>query len=602
MSRPPSAVLLALFASLILASPAAAYVFLGSSWPSGQIPLQLQLDATAPTSVALPLNDGATSWNALAQAAANDWNTGLVRSRFTTTTSSATTARYGDGTSSVVFSSSIYGSAFPSRTLAVTLVVPLDDDSDEVRSVEADVLVNRAITWNSYRGTIRNTPIDLRRVLLHEFGHVLGLDHPDQATPAQAIASIMNSTVDSNEILQADDLLGITHLYGKPIPAPIITTQPADRTVKAGNSTTLDVAVDGRDPPVADDFHSYRWFYRAKGATTYEVLFTLHNPGSLPFALAQPIDSGTYYFRAVTPDHTVESRRVTLEVLPIATEPVTALANLSTRGLAGSGSTSMIVGFVVTGPRPKRVLVRAVGPTLGAAPFSVPGTLAEPQLTLRTAAGATVATSLATWDAGADAAAIRETSARVGAFALAPGAKDAVLLVDLAPGNYTAVAAGPTGTNGVVMVEAYDADLVPDPASRLVNLSSRGYVSTGSDILIAGFVVRGPGPRNYLLRVAGDTLRQLGLTGTLDDPYLKLFRQDGALVRELDDWDSPAAAQPTLRAAFTQVGAFALADRQEPAMLLTLPPGTYTAQVNGLTNGGSSNPRGIALIEIYELP
>ena len=91
------------------------------------------------------------------------------------------------------------------------------------------------------------------------------------------------------------------------------------------------------------------------------------------------------------------------------------------------------------------------------------------------------------------------------------------------------------------------------------------------------------------------------VTGTLDDPFLKLFTGP-TLLREKDDWDSPASFQPALRTAFTQVGAFPFADRQEPAMLVTLRPGSYTAQASGLDNNGASNPTGTALLEIYELP
>lgn len=602
MSAPIARLLfVAVGAGVIVA--ARAHTFIGPSWPTGAIPIRLQLDATSTSPTPLPLEDGATTWNAVAQSALADWNPALIRSRFTPTTSASTEAKYGDGVTNVIFASNIYGSPFPGRALAVTLVAPFDNDRDHARTVEADVVINREHDWNSYRGALRNTPVDLRRVLLHEFGHALGLDHPDRATPAQDIAAMMNSTAGNIETLQPDDLAGVAYLYNTSFAPPILTTQPVNRTVNAGGATSLIVGVDGKSPPVRDQFHSYRWYFKAVGAPDFELLFTLHNPGSLDFSLAQAVDAGSYFYRADTPDHTVDSATVTLTVNPVAPTPATALANLSTRGLASNtGANSMIVGFVVAGPRAKSVLLRSVGPTLGAAPFSLPGTLGDPRLTLKNAAGETVSTSSPVWDQSTDVAAIRAASARVGAFALTAGSRDAVILASLAPGNYTAQTTSPAGASGLVIVEAYDADIAPDPASRLTNLSTRGFVGTGANIMIAGFVVRGPGPRNYLIRVVGDTLRSFQVTGTLDDPYLKIFRGDGLLLREFDDWDSPAASQPALTAAFQQVGAFALSDRQEPAMLVTLPPGNYTAQVSGLDNSGTTNPQGVALIEVYELP
>ncbi|MCX6943063.1 MAG: hypothetical protein NTX09_20435, partial [Verrucomicrobia bacterium] len=253
----------------------------------------------------------------------------------------------------------------------------------------------------------------------------------------------------------------------------------------------------------------------------------------------------------------------------------------------------------VTGPRPKTVLLRAAGPTL--ATFGVTGTLADPQLILKNSIGTTVATSAALWDQSPNAPDIRTATSRVGAFVLPSGSRDAVIFTTLAPGNYTATTTSPSNATGIILIDVYDADATRAPANRIANLSTRGYVSTGSDTLIAGFVVSGPGPRTYLVRIAGDTLRSLGVTATLDDPFLKLFT-GSTLLREKDDWDSPVSFQPALRAAFTSVGAFVFSDRQEPAMLVTLQPGSYTAQATGLTNDGTTNPTGNALIEIYEVP
>lgn len=577
---------------------ARAYNPLGSTWPTGTIPLRLQLDATA-TSFAFPLTDGATSWNSIAVSALNDWNARLGRTRFTaiTVTTSAAANRLGDSLNQVFFATTIYDESFDSRTLAVTLV---DNGDQTVRSEEADLIVNKNLAWNSYRGPINSSPLDLRRVVLHELGHVLGLDHPDQATPVQTVSAIMNSTISNLETLSSDDIAGATYLYSTTFSRPSLTAQPTSQTAVIGSTATFSIAVNGQDPPVADDFHSYHWFFKATGAADYEPLFTLIKPGSLRFGSVQLEDAGSYYFQAVTPDDTVKSATVTLTTASATLAPSTQLANLSARGIGGSSTRTMIVGFVVTGPRSKSVLLRAAGPTL--ATFGVAGTLADPQLVLKNAAGTTIATSSPTWDATpADSARIVAASSRVGAFALPAGSRDGVLLLDLAPGNYTVTTASPTNATGTVLIEVYDADSTRDTASRIANLSTRGFVSTGTDSLIAGFVVQGPGPRTYLIRIAGDTLRAFGVTGTLDDPFLKLYSGD-TLLRERDDWDSPLSSQPALRTAFAQVGAFTFTDRQEPAMIVTLQPGNYTAQASGLTNEGRTVPTGNALIEIYELP
>lgn len=585
------------FLCALAALPARAFDPLGSTWPSGTIPLRLQLDATA-TSATFPLTDGSTSWNAVAEAALSDWNTHLVRTRFTSTTSSASAAanRSDDGINQVFFATTIYGEAFDSRTLGVTLI---DNGDQSIRSVEADLIINRNRPWNSYRGNLSNTPLDLRRVLLHELGHVLGLNHPDQATPAQNVTALMNSTVSNLDGLAADDIAGATYFYATAIKRPTLTTLPTNQSATLAGTAKFTIAVDGIDPPVADDFHSYHWYFKATDATEFEPLFTLIKPGSLSFGSVQLEDAGSYYFQAITPDDTVTSPTVTLTTTPATLTPATQLANLSTRGIGGSSPRSMIVGFVVTGTRNKSVLLRVSGPTL--ATFGVTGTLADPQLVLKNSSGSTLAQSDGLWDQGANIAELRAATARVGAFGLLPASRDGALLVSLPPGNYTVTTASPSSAAGTVLIEVYDADAVRDTASRIANLSTRGYVSTGTDTLIAGFVVQGPGPRTYLVRIAGDTLRTLGVTGTLDDPFLKFF-SGNTLLREKDDWDSPASFQPALRTAFGQVGAFVFSDRQEPAMILTLQPGAYSAQASGLTNDGRSDPTGNALLEIYELP
>jgi hypothetical protein len=583
----------------VVVTPAAhAYLLIGNSWPSGTIPMVLQLDATKPTGVTFPLNDGATSWNTMAASIFTDWNTVINRTKFTSTESTSTSAAYDNKINNVVFASTVYGDAFGSRTLAITL------SSSSFRKTESDVLVNTAFTWNSYRGVLR-TANDLRRVLLHEFGHILGLDHPDQAAPAQSVAAIMNSTASNTETLQSDDISGVAFLYGTTLTKPTITSQPLSTTVSVASPTSLAVTVNGASTVKSDALHYYTWYFAPAGSSDFEELFTINDSTRLDFTLAQLGDAGRYYFTALTPDDTVTSNTVTLAVNPITVAPTTQLANVATRGVAGAGANAMIVGFTISGSKSKSVLLRAVGPGLAA--FGVPGTLLDPILTLKNSAGVDVATN-DNWEQGTTAAAtLTTTAARVGAFALPAGSKDAVILAtNLDPGGYTAQVTSSDGSTGVVLLEAYDADSPLDPAIKLTNLSTRGYVGTGGDIIIAGFVVNGPGPRTYLVRAVGPTLADapFNISGALLDPYLKIYR-DATLLRENDDWDSPAAAQPAIRAAAAQVGAFALRETRnsvtrsglDSVLIMTLPPGSYTAQMSGL--GGAT---GIALVEVYELP
>ena len=266
------------------------------------------------------------------------------------------------------------------------------------------------------------------------------------------------------------------------------------------------------------------------------------------------------------------------------------LINLSSRVRVGAGRT-LITGFVVGGTTPKRVVLRAVGPTLSG--FGVTGALANPRLQLFDATGKVIAEN-DDWS-GADTTA---AMAQVGAFGLTAGAKDAALLVTLAPGAYTMQVAEVAG-EGVALAEIYDASLNPNADyQRLVNISTRGEAGTGENVLIGGFIITGNSPKKVLIRGIGPGLAPFGLTGTLADPRLRVYR-GSELVGENDNWSAvPADATATAQAA-RDTGAFALANgSKDAALILTLMPGAYTGQVSS-ADGAST---GTALVEIYELP
>ncbi|MBL9203448.1 MAG: PQQ-binding-like beta-propeller repeat protein [Opitutaceae bacterium] len=270
------------------------------------------------------------------------------------------------------------------------------------------------------------------------------------------------------------------------------------------------------------------------------------------------------------------------------------LANLSVRSVAGQGSETLIVGLVTAGAGQRRLLVRGVGPTLGQPPYNVPGVVADPFLRQFDSGSAPLAEN-DDWSASVDTELIAATAVQVGAFPLPNPSKDAALVRDVqAPSGYTHHLTGAKSASGVALVEAYDAGGAD--GARLTNVSARTRVGVGGEVLISGFVISG-GPLTVLIRGAGPTLESsFGVTGVLADPQLRLFR-GAQVLAENNDW--PAATNAVALASTAQaVGAFPLqVGGKDTAMLVTLPPGAYTAQVSGV---GSTT--GVALVEVYAVP
>jgi hypothetical protein len=181
-----------------------AYDFLtrtGLRWPDGDIPINLQLDETL---TPYPMLDGKSSWDAVAQEALGLWNGHLTRVQFTTFANPELAD--GNGQNDVFFSDNIYGHKFGGLVLAITTAWRVRSER-----VEADTIFNSAIDWNSYRGSLDFQELDLRRVAAHEFGHTLGLDHPDRV--GQVHVALMNSTVSDLDTLALDDIRGARALY-----------------------------------------------------------------------------------------------------------------------------------------------------------------------------------------------------------------------------------------------------------------------------------------------------------------------------------------------------------------------------------------------------
>jgi hypothetical protein len=393
------------------------------------------------------------------------------------------------------------------------------------------------------------------------------------ATTANAGNYYAVMTDPAGSVTSSTVALTVNPAGGPPVPMSIVL-QPSPVSSQVGGLATFTVAVTG-DGPV-----TYQWRKNQSniaGATGPS--FSIVN--------VQPCDGGTYDVIASNGFSAAYSSPTPLTVTTAGAP--SRLTNLSVRGFDGSGANALVIGMVVGGTGTKSALVRAVGPTLSQ--FGVTGVLAAPQLSVLNLSQAVVASDTAWGGTAALSAAFAET----GAFPLSPTSLDSAVLVGLAPGSYIVQVAGSGGGTGVVLLEAYDADNSANPTASFVNLSARGMAGGGSNELTIGFVIAGPSSETVLIRAIGPTLgTAYSVPGVMADPALTVFNSNQAVVGFNNVWGGTAA----LQAAFTAVGAFPLpAASQDSAVLLSLPPGTYTAQANG-ANGST----GVALLEVYAVP
>jgi hypothetical protein len=271
------------------------------------------------------------------------------------------------------------------------------------------------------------------------------------------------------------------------------------------------------------------------------------------------------------------------------------MKNISTRGLVGTGAQSMIAGFVVGGTVPKNLLVRAVGPTLSS--LGVSGAVAATQLAVYS--GTSLVASNTGWSTDPNnEAQVAAADSMAGAYPLPVGSADSALVGTFVPGAYTALVSGVGSDTGVGLVEVFDLDqLQLFSSQKLVNVSTRGNVGTGANILIGGIIINGAAPKRLLIRGAGPSLTALGVTGALAAPRLQLFNNVGQIIRENYSWQVGNDAA-LISAAQAQTGAFAFGNgSSDSAILIVLPPGSYTAELSG---AGQST--GTALVEVYEVP
>jgi sugar lactone lactonase YvrE len=362
---------------------------------------------------------------------------------------------------------------------------------------------------------------------------------------------------------------------------PEFSRNPSSQTVVSGRTVVFSVAVT-----------------ESSAAPTYQWSFNdMLIPGATDSALlvrgASAAQAGNYTCSVTNSAGTTTTPAATLTVVN-TTDPG-RLINLSCRSLVGTGANVLIAGFVVGGngtSGSETLLVRASGPAL--VPFDVTGVLPDPDLQLISSNSNSLVAANNGWGGSA---LISTTAAAVGAFPWTDtSSHDSALVETLLPGPYTALVAGASGDSGIALAEIYDATptgTYSPTTPRLINISARTQVGLGANVLIAGFVIGGTTSETVLIRASGPALVPFGVSSVLPDPQLQL-NSSASVIATNAGWGGDAQIASTA----ASIGAFSWGTTAtaDSALLVTLPPGAYTAEVSG-----KSGDTGIALVEVYEV-
>jgi hypothetical protein len=475
-------ILLVVTSTIAVSRSAYGYVLEGTSWPAGTVvTFRMGLGSAGRT-----LIDGNTSWDTAAAPALAAWDNVMARLQYTSTVATPPVSS-GDGVNAIVFSNTVFGQQFGSGTLAVTYW-----RSSGSNTIEADILFNRNKQFDSYRGPLRFGSNgwaigDIRRVLTHELGHALGLDHPDQH--GQNRDAIMNSLTSDRETLSADDISGAQSMYGAPTPTPTPTQTPnPSGSHFTSISTRMNVGT-GNNVMIAGFMvwgsQSKTVIVRVLGPTlgSYGVANVLSDPivelhdssgatiatnddwqigsqtsqisssGYAPYNSNEPaiiatLAAGAY--TAIVHGYNNSTGVALVEVYELDTLS-TRLSGISTRGQVGTDENVLIGGLSINGSTSKKLIVRALGPCMASSPFSVSGTLSNPTLELHDSSGNLLASN-DDWGSGTQAASISASGYQP------PNAKESAIIVTLASGNYTAIVRGVNNSTGIALVDAYDLD------------------------------------------------------------------------------------------------------------------------------------------------
>jgi hypothetical protein len=269
-----------------------------------------------------------------------------------------------------------------------------------------------------------------------------------------------------------------------------------------------------------------------------------------------------------------------LQAIVAPSGPPSPLVNISTRAGVLTGDNVLIGGFIISGTDNKKVVLRALGPSLSNPPFNIAGVLQNPTIELHDGTGAIIISN----DNWKD---TQQTD--IAATGLAPTNDfESAILRSLPPGNYSAIVRGKDGGTGVGLVEAYDVDTAAN--AKLTNISTRGFVGINDNVMIGGFIVGTGGSAKVLVRAIGPSLlTQFQIQGALADPVLSLFDGNGMSVAVNDNWKQTQQAD-------IQATGLAPTDDHESAILAILPSGSYTIIVRG-----QNNTTGVGLVEVFNL-
>jgi N-acetylneuraminic acid mutarotase len=279
--------------------------------------------------------------------------------------------------------------------------------------------------------------------------------------------------------------------------------------------------------------------------------------------------------------------------------PPAQLGNISTRAFVQTGDNVMIGGFIVQGTGPKRVIIRAIGPELGAPPYNIPNAMANPTLELHDGTGALIASN-DNWRTTIIGGIISANQVRdiINSGYAPRDGRESAIIADLVPGSYTAIVRGVNNMTGVALVEVYD--LNNDASSILGNISTRSFVQTADNVMIGGFIVQGTGAKRVIIRAIGPELGAppYNIPNALANPTLELHNGAGALIASNDNWRTTIIGGIITSSQVRDIlsSGRAPADRRESAIIAELPPGNYTAIVRGV-----NDTTGVGLVEVYDL-
>ena len=381
---------------------------------------------------------------------------------------------------------------------------------------------------------------------------------PDNRFSVSAFDHLSTIDINNFEVVQTTGASGGPRSPGAPA-----ADAGADQIVELAAGATLNGVINA---PSGNATMQWK-LYSGPGS----VAFGNPSSGNTAVSFSQP---GSYTLELSADDgvHAVAYDAIVMSVMPQA-----RMANISTRAAVGVGENVAIGGFIIQGSAPKQILIRALGPSLSNA--GVQGALVDPTLDLHDSTG-NILLSDDNW---------RDTQEQqIQNTGLAPSDdRESAILTSLAPGSYTAIVSGKSNTGGVGLIEVYE---MAQAGSRLMNISTRGFVGTGDNVMIGGLIVTGTDPATILFRAIGPSLANAGIQNPLADPMLGLFNAQGTEIGNDNNWkDSQQAA--------IQATGLAPSDDRESALLVDLSAGNYTAIVTGV-----NNTAGVALVEAYHLP